>query len=134
MKSSGFTLIELMVVVAIIGIMAAIALPTYSVYVKRTHVAEGMLLVDRVKVAATEYYHSEGVWPTSNASAGLPGAISGKAVRSVAVTNDEITLSFNHLVVDGSTIVFKGTAAGSGFSWQCSGGSLSSLYRPTVCR
>ena len=83
----GFTLIELMIVVAIIGILSAIAIPAYQEYTVRAQVSEGALLADGVKTALAEYYHSSGRPPSTNASAGLPssGSISGKYVDSVSV-------------------------------------------------
>jgi type IV pilus assembly protein PilA len=92
MKSvqKGFTLIELMIVVAIIGILAAIAIPAYSDYTIRAQVTEGLNLSGAVKAAVGETFSSNGTWPTSNTTAGLDAAgnIKGKYVTSVAVGTD----------------------------------------------
>ncbi len=89
---SGFTLIELMIVVAIIGILAAIAIPAYQDYTKRAHVAEGMTLAGGSKTAIAEFYMSNGVFPSTNASAGLAdaGTIIGNAVTALLRCHFEI--------------------------------------------
>lgn len=85
MLQKGFTLIELMIVVAIIGILSMFALPAYQDYTKRTYVSEGIALSTAAKMAATEYYSTEGEWPTSNTQAGLPSgnSIKGQAVAAI---------------------------------------------------
>lgn len=133
----GFTLIELMIVVAIIGILAAVALPAYQDYTKRSHVTEGLSLAGGAKSAVTEYYSSNGVWPTSNAQAGLASSasITGNAVRSVAVSGSgTITVTFNTKVTAASTVILKGTDATGSVTWDCKGGTLLAKYRPANCR
>ncbi|OOG95565.1 prepilin-type N-terminal cleavage/methylation domain-containing protein [Neisseria meningitidis] len=90
----GFTLIELMIVIAIVGILAAVALPAYQDYTARAQVSEAILLAEGQKSAVTEYYLNHGIWPKNNTSAGVastPSDIKGKYVKEVTVANGVIT-------------------------------------------
>ncbi|ENX2591611.1 pilin [Neisseria gonorrhoeae] len=89
----GFTLIELMIVIAIVGILAAVALPAYQDYTARAQVSEAILLAEGQKSAVTEYYLNHGIWPSDNSAAGVAssGEIKGKYVQSVTVTNGVVT-------------------------------------------
>ncbi|HEZ6515971.1 TPA: pilin [Neisseria meningitidis] len=89
----GFTLIELMIVIAIVGILAAVALPAYQDYTARAQVSEAILLAEGQKSAVTEYYLNHGKWPGNNTSAGVASAsdIKGKYVQSVEVKNGVVT-------------------------------------------
>ncbi|MBK8640437.1 MAG: pilin [Chromatiaceae bacterium] len=136
---SGFTLIELMIVVAIIGILAAIAIPAYQDYTKRTHVSEGMVLGDGVKTAIAEFYADVGHFPSNNASAGLATAasISGNAVTSVTVVDGAATILYNDKVESGNAIVLSPFNAGGSIRWSCgdsAGSSITAKYRPSNCR
>ncbi|HEZ2523799.1 TPA: fimbrial major subunit PilE [Neisseria meningitidis] len=89
----GFTLIELMIVIAIVGILAAVALPAYQDYTARAQVSEAILLAEGQKSAVTEYYLNHGEWPGDNSSAGVATSseIKGKYVKSVEVKNGVVT-------------------------------------------
>ncbi|MCV6754333.1 pilin [Neisseria meningitidis] len=90
----GFTLIELMIVIAIVGILAAVALPAYQDYTARAQVSEAILLAEGQKSAVTEYYLNHGIWPKNNTSAGVASSatdIKGKYVKSVEVKNGVVT-------------------------------------------
>ncbi|HFC7575999.1 TPA: pilin [Neisseria meningitidis] len=90
----GFTLIELMIVIAIVGILAAVALPAYQDYTARAQVSEAILLAEGQKSAVTEYYLNHGTWPKNNTSAGVASSatdIKGKYVKSVEVKNGVVT-------------------------------------------
>ncbi|MFS4625590.1 pilin [Neisseria gonorrhoeae] len=89
----GFTLIELMIVIAIVGILAAVALPAYQDYTARAQVSEAILLAEGQKSAVTEYYLNHGEWPENNTSAGVASAskIIGKYVKQVEVKNGVVT-------------------------------------------
>ncbi|HEZ3402084.1 TPA: pilin [Neisseria meningitidis] len=90
----GFTLIELMIVIAIVGILAAVALPAYQDYTARAQVSEAILLAEGQKSAVTEYYLNHGIWPANNSDAGVASSasdIKGKYVQSVIVANGVVT-------------------------------------------
>ncbi|MBH5878256.1 pilin [Neisseria meningitidis] len=89
----GFTLIELMIVIAIVGILAAVALPAYQDYTARAQVSEAILLAEGQKSAVTEYYLNHGIWPGDNNSAGVASSskIKGKYVKEVEVKNGVVT-------------------------------------------
>ena len=132
----GFTLIELMIVVAIIGILAAIALPAYQDYTKRTHVSEGLTLAGGAKASVTEYYSSQGKFPSNNSSAGLAAKadIKGNAVTSVEVASGKITITYNDKVESGKTLELSPSSGAGGVQWSCKGGTVIAKYRPSNCR
>ena len=98
-KQQGFTLIELMIVVAIIGILAAIAIPAYQDYTIRAQVSEGMNLAAAAKAAVAEDFLNEGVPPANRTDAGMTANAtdtSGKYVTSVGVANGVITVTYGN--------------------------------------
>lgn len=137
----GFTLIELMIVVAIIGILAAIAIPAYQDYTIRSQVSEGAVLADGQKTALAEFYNNKGYFPATNASAGVEtsASITGKYVSTVNITTGIITVTYGNQVnnkVNGSTLIYSAitTATAGSIAWQCTAGTVVSKYRPAVCR
>jgi type IV pilus assembly protein PilA len=143
---SGFTLIELMIVVAIIAILAAIALPAYQNYVIRSQVAEGSVIADGVKSAVWDYISNRGRFPTNNASAGLssPTSLAGKFIKSMAISNGVIIATFSsaspqraNRVIDDKTLIFSPLASGGlgSIRWICQPqGTVPYRYLPTICR
>ncbi len=93
----GFTLIELTVVIAIIGIIAAIAIPNFISYRLRAYESEAMVLGDAVRKDVIDYYEYRGVFPANNFEAGLPKpeAIKGKYVKSITIKDGVINILFN---------------------------------------
>jgi type IV pilus assembly protein PilA len=122
----GFTLIELMIVVAIIGILAAIAIPAYQDYLIRSQVSEGLTMAAASKVGVAEYYANKGIWPANNSAAGLGNAsdIQGKYVQSINVNGGGIRITYgneanaNHL--DGETLTLQpGASVNGDVIWKC---------------
>ena len=136
-KQQGFTLIELMIVVAIIGILAAVAIPAYQDYTIRAKVTEGLSLAGAGKTAVSEYFSANGTLPADNATAGMaaPDEISGNSVDNVTVTTDGlITVVFSASTITGDTITLAPLTSAGKVVWNCSGGTLEAKYRPSSCR
>ena len=138
--NKGFTLLELMVVIAVIGILLAIALPTYADYSARAKVSEGISLAGAAKTAVSEYRLSTSQWPSDNAAAGLPAAasITGNDVGSVAVSGAGlITVRFASMdpALHAKTLVLTPAYGGGSMTWSCNTGStLEEQYLPANCR
>lgn len=140
----GFTLIELMIVVAIIAILAAIAIPAYQNYLIRAQVSEGAVLTDGVKTAVAEFYSNTGRFVTTNASYGLPaaaGSVAGKYVSTTSVTAAGIIVATfgnsSNAVLQAKTFQLSPVLNGGSIAWSCkpSGGTTVPVqYLPTSCR
>jgi type IV pilus assembly protein PilA len=142
-KQQGFTLIELMIVVAIIGILAAIAIPAYQDYTIRAQVSEGLNLSGGAKAAVTEYFQDRGSMPDDNDVAGLADAdeIVGKYVATVEVTDGLIVVEYGgndvHRLIDTMTIQLSPITVNAGaVAWSCSstGNEIENKHLPAACR
>ncbi len=146
-NQKGFTLIELMIVVAIIGILAAIAIPAYQDYTIRAQVSEGLNLSGGAKAAVTEYYQDTGTYPANNTQAGLDvlANISGKYVLSVAAVQNVITVTYESTApqaansnIDGATLTLTAADQGGSVRWDCAGGAsilgANPKWLPAACR
>ena len=146
-QQKGFTLIELMIVIAIIGILAAIAIPAYQDYIVRSKISEGLNMAGAAKLAVAETYDSSGVFPEDNAEAGLPTDISitGSFVTSITVTSlggsGEVEILYNTSVggnptANEKTIQLTAVPTAGSMTWTCAsaGGDVVNKYLPSNCR
>ncbi len=137
----GFTLVELMMVVAIIGTLASIAMPAYMDYSIRAQVGEGAYLISSAKVAVVESYQDAGAYPSDNATAGLEAAanITGKYVSQVEVTGAgliEVTYGndVNNRIFN-AVLTFSPTDNSGSLTWDCTGdATLVDKWLPQSCR
>ncbi|ENS9209950.1 prepilin-type N-terminal cleavage/methylation domain-containing protein [Neisseria gonorrhoeae] len=153
----GFTLIELMIVIAIVGILAAVALPAYQDYTARAQVSEAILLAEGQKSAVTEYYLNNGEWPADNGAAGVASAstIKGKYVKQVEVKNGVVTAQMASTGVNkeiqGKKLSLWGRREDGSVKWFCgqpvtrnagnandddvtADGKISTKHLPSTCR
>lgn len=137
----GFTLIELMIVVAIIGILAAVAIPAYQDYIARSQVSEAISLTAGGKTPMSEYYADKGIWPA--AASDVMGTTSGKYVSGISITtgagtsgNLALTATMQtsnvNSAITGGTLILGTTDGGK--SWSCTDGTILAKYKPASCR
>jgi type IV pilus assembly protein PilA len=138
----GFTLIELMIVVAIIAILAAIAISQYQDYVIRSQVSEGSALADGVKTAMAEFYQNKGHWPASNKSAGLPlsTSIIGSYVSdtNVATTSGQIQVKYggtkaNSKIPSSMSLIFSAITHSGSIEWACKSTTIPQKWVASSC-
>jgi type IV pilus assembly protein PilA len=135
-NQQGFTLIELMIVVAIIGILAAIAIPAYQDYTIRAKVTEGVNMASAAKAAVAEYRISGTAFPDGNGTAGIANTISSTYVASISVSGaGVITITMTNLgAADAAGNITLTPSMGEGsVTWTCAG-SLPNKYLPANCR
>ena len=141
-NQKGFTLIELMIVVAIIAILAAIAISQYQDYVIRSQVSEGSSLADGVKTALGEFYNNRGHFPLTNASAGLAAAasIKGEYVSSVNIATTVGVIQANYGGAKANTSIpntfnlrFSAVPNAGSLEWHCLSSTLKQKWCPSSC-
>jgi type IV pilus assembly protein PilA len=139
-KQQGFTLIELMIVVAIIGILAAIAIPAYQDYTIRAQVSEGLNLSGGAKAAVSEFRMDRGTWPSDNTAAGIatnPADINGKYVTQVSVGSGIISVTYGadaHQLITGDVLVMSPLAQTGSVEWVCRSTDIADKHLPAACR
>ncbi|MEY3221021.1 MAG: hypothetical protein RIT27_2378 [Pseudomonadota bacterium] len=126
----GFTLIELMIVVAIIGILAAVAIPAYSDYLKRSQVAEALGLLAGLKTPTEEWFGSKGTWPTSITNQ-LGGKLAGKYTTDIAINGMGYKAAMKDKTITGEVRLSYDSAKKT---WTCYGSTVKPEYLPTACK
>ena len=136
----GFTLIEMMIVVAIIGILASMAIPAYQTYLVRAQVSEGLNLTGPLQSAVVEFYNERGNFPADNkAAAALPPAnYAGEFVTGIAINGATIAITYGNgasAAIAGETVELTAVPGLGSLEWSCaSGGVIRESYLPRVCR
>lgn len=138
-KQEAFTLVEIMIVIAIVGILSMIAIPAYKDFTIRSKVSEGLSLAAGAKNSVTEYYQTQGSWPMNNSSAGMPtpDSIKGKFVQSVNVQGNKIIVTFAQNAgegLSGRDLIMTAIDHSGSISWNCQAEQIENKFLPPTCR
>lgn len=138
--NKGFTLIELMIVVAIVGTLAAFAIPAYQTYIIRSQISEGLTLSAGVKAGLAEYYMDTGGWPDMAKLSKLYelGVVSGTYTKNIKISDNVIQITYAadaHPAIANGQVDLVATDHDGSVSWRCAGSkTILSRHLPSVCR
>jgi len=141
-RQCGFNLLELMIALAIVGVLAAIAIPAYQNYTNRARVTDGISLAGAAILAVEEYYSNAGRFPDSNDVAGISdkNLITDKYVKSIGIGTDPVsgtvTVVYDKFgrINNGDSLIFVPTGGSSSISWRCYSDSIAGAMLPQSCR
>lgn len=136
MNQKGFTLIELMIVIAVIGILAAVAIPAYQDYIVRARVTEGIELANSAKLAVSEVAVTNNALPATQEATGYATPEPTENVASIVIgPQGVITISYTPAAGNGTLLMTPTLKANGDVFWSCkAGGTLLAKYRPAHCR
>jgi type IV pilus assembly protein PilA len=136
----GFSLVEVLIVIAVIGLLTSLAIPAYQSYLVRAQVAEGLALAAPLKNAIATFYNNNGAFPADNIDASVEAAAdySGKYVDSISVTGAAVEIRYGNdasAMINGQTVRLAATIHDGSVEWSCtSGGFIQEYYLPAACR
>lgn len=150
MKNKGFTIIELMIAIAIIGILAAIAVPQYNNYTTRAKISEGLSMVASAKTAVAEFKQSKGVWPSASDAGIIDSALKGTYVSSILIDPNSgganptvLIISYDPQATFGNAskvenqLYFTAFDSDGTINWKCSAPNTTGVeakYLPVSCK
>lgn len=135
MKKSGFSILEILVVIVIVGILCVLALPYYNQYTIRARVAEGLNLVSSAQIAVSDFVSNSNSLPLTQVDTGYISPPSTNNVSSIVIgPKGVVTVNFSPAAGAGSILFVPSLQTNNGLVWDCTTGTLASQYRPTVCR